>query len=194
MIDDRTMPLATNEFARRDAHGVETLASPARLNWVFDGLPTSDSHALRVRFSCGLRVADNPTDRRMFAQVLLSRTGSVNIHELTEHFTSSLRAAAASIAVNKAAEQWIGERSTEAEMRDALVTAARATAFACGLELVPPFQVELFSPRLQQQKLETIARARAQERAAGQVQHLQQAAEVLKQFNALRAAAPDLPA
>src|SRR5207249_3231511 len=55
-------------------------------------------------------------------------------------------------------------------------------------------QLDLSSPSLELSRLEQVARARAEERAAGQVQHVQRAAELLKHFNELRAAAPDLPA
>src|SRR3954454_23358117 len=128
------MPLATDEFARRDVGGIETLSGPARLSWAFDGLSTGDRHVLRVRYTCGVRVADNPTDRRMFAQVLLSRSGTVSTRELNEHFAGALRAAAAQAASQRTAEQWTeGNGQFRQELIDALAAAGRAVAFACGL-------------------------------------------------------------
>src|SRR5207253_2330975 len=70
--------------------------------------------------------------------------------------------------------------------------AADQIAFACGLEVMPPFDVDLESPSFQQQKLEAMERNLAQQRVAGQVEHFEKAASLLKQFDALRQAAPGL--
>src|SRR4051794_1449663 len=168
------MALAENEFARRDADGVEIRQSPARLAWSLDGLTTSDSHALRGRFACSAQIADNPTDRRAFAEVILAGHRSVTIADLCGHFAAALHKAAADAARQAPAEEWTGG-ANEKPMLDALLAAGKRLAFACGLELLPPFHLELDSPSLQQSRREQIERARAEQRAAGQVEHLKRA-------------------
>jgi len=69
---------------------------------------------------------------------------------------------------------------------DSLRQAADAAAFACGLIVMPPFAIDVQSPSLQREKLEGIQRARAEERAAEQVEHLRRAGELLRQFQSIR--------
>ena len=76
---------------------------------------------------------------------------------------------------------------------EALQTAGKAVAFACGVDLLPPFQVETESPSLQAHACARCSAA-AEQQAAGQIEHFHRAAELLKQFQALRAAAPELSA
>jgi hypothetical protein len=166
---------------------------PVRVTWTFDELVSSDAHAMRCRFSASVRVADTDADRKMFAEVFLTgaKRGASD-EEIRAHFERALRTAALAVSAKRQADDLIGnDRKT---MQDALVESARAFAFACGLEILPPFQVDLESPTLARQQLEAVQRARAEERAAGQVQHLQRAAELLKQFQSMRAQAPELSA
>jgi hypothetical protein len=166
---------------------------PVRVTWTFDELVSSDAHVVRCRFGASVRVADTDPDRRMFAEVFLTggKRGATD-EEIRAHFDGAVRAAALSASAKRQADDWIsGDRKT---LQDALVERAKSVAFACGLEVLPPFQVELESPTLARQQLEAVQRARAEERAAGQVQHLQRAAELLKQFQSMRAAAPELSA
>jgi hypothetical protein len=51
---------------------------------------------------------------------------------------------------------------------------------------MPPFAIDVESPSLQRDKLEAIQRARAEERAAEQVEHLRRAGELLRQFQSIR--------
>jgi hypothetical protein len=44
---------------------------------VFDDLPAADGHAIRVRFGCSLRAADDNADRQMLAMQLLAGRASV---------------------------------------------------------------------------------------------------------------------
>jgi hypothetical protein len=152
-----------------------------RVTWTFDELVSSDAHAMRCRFSASVRVADTDPDRRMFAEVFLTggKRGATD-EEIRAHFDGALRAAALSASAKRQADDWIsGDHKT---LQDALVERAKSVAFACGLEVLPPFQVELESPTLARQQLEAVQRARAEERAAGQVQQIQSAAELLKKL------------
>ena len=69
---------------------------------------------------------------------------------------------------------------------------ARPIAFNCGVELVAPFDVSAESPTLQRAKLESMQRKVTERRTAEQAEHVARAAELLKQFQSLRDAAPGL--
>ena len=187
------MALASNEFARRAEGAVEIVPSAVRLTWPLSGMTTSDSHTLTGRFTLTARLADNPTDRKMFAEVMLGSKPVVTLADLTEQFVSAIRNAAAELAPKRNVEQWVSGEAKQ-EMVDALVKAATSVAFASGLEVLPPYQLELVSPSLNEKRLEEFARARTEERTKGQVAHLKQAGEVLAQFQEMRRSAPEVPA
>src|SRR5204863_8166921 len=75
---------------------------------------------------------------------------------------------------------------------ESLRAAAKASAFSSGLEILPPFDLSLESPTFQSQKVEEMERTLAERRVAGQVEHFERASKLLKQFQELRTAAPDL--
>ncbi len=188
-------PLGKLEFARRDEQGVECRNEPVRVSWNFADLASADAHSLSCRFSCSVRIADSPSDRRMFAEVFLTSQPTVTTQTLAEHFARVLRSTANAFASqSKAADVVGGGGAEEQKWIGALTQAARPVAFAAGLELLAPFQLEIDSPTFQQQRLDEISRARAEERAAGQVLHLQRASELLRQFQEMRRSAPDLSA
>src|SRR2546430_5623910 len=106
------MSLVENEFARQGSDGVETRPE-ARLTWSLDDLTTSDSHRLRLRFGCGVRVADASADRRMFAQVMLGSRSNVTIDAIVEHFEPTLKSAAAKSAAQLPAVDWAEHKSDQ---------------------------------------------------------------------------------
>jgi len=187
------MPLKNNELARREHSAVECRADGMRLSWMFKDIPTGDAHTLDCRFACSIRIAGNPADRRMFVEVFLASRESATAETIAEHFARSLRTALASLAAQQKAAEAVDGKHTPAWIAS-LTKAADPIAFAAGLELLPPFQLDIESATLQRQRLEDIARARADERTANQLQHLHRAGELLKQFQAMRHSAPDLPA
>ena len=73
-------------------------------------------------------------------------------------------------------------------------SAAVSVAFACGLEVIPPFTVELQSASFERHRIRTAQQAIIEKEAAGQVEQFQRAAELLKQYQALRKDSPDLSA
>jgi hypothetical protein len=60
------------------------------------------------------------------------------------------------------------------------------------VELLAPFSVEVTSPSLQQERLEQMQRTVAERKAADRAGHFQRATELLKQWDALKAAAPSI--
>lgn len=187
------MALKDNEIARRAGSAIECRSDAVRLNWTFTDLVSSDAHALACRFACSSRIAENTADRRMFAEVFLGARESVTTGDVAGHFSPGMRAGLAMLAARHSAADSVAGLH-KSDWISALIEAARPIAFATGLELLPPFQLDLESPTLQRQRLDDIARQRANERASGLLHQLQQATELLKQFQQMRQAAPELPA
>jgi len=161
------------------------------VRWNLGDLVTSDGHELRVSFSCSARVLSDPTERRMFEEVLLGARHAISADDLALHFTPALNAAAAKVAEKHTATEWTGEQF-KGELIEALQTAANPVAFGCGIELLSPYQVDLQSPTYQRQRLRTMQQNLAEQQTAGQMEHVHRAAELLKQFQSIRDAAPDL--
>lgn len=186
------MALHDDEIARRESGTVECRGEAVRLQWACDELPAADAHVLDCRFGCSMRIADNATDRRMFVEVFLNNADSATRAAIAAHFSHAIRAEMAKLAAaTTAADAVAGDQKDE--WIAALTRAAKPVAFASGLELLPPYDLQIQSPSLRRQRLDEVARARVQERSAGQLEQMQHAGEVLKQFQALRQTAPDLP-
>src|SRR5437667_5842689 len=114
------MALASNEFARREGRSVEILPGAVRLSWPLPAMTTADSHTLVGRFACSAQLADNPTDRKMFAEMLLGDRTVLRTNELAEHFASAIRSAANETSRKHPAEAWTSGDKRQ-EMIDALV-------------------------------------------------------------------------
>ena len=145
------MGLSANDFAKRQAGAVEIAAEVVRLTWALPGMTSAESHSLLGRFTCSARVADNPTDRKMFAEVMLRDRASVTAADLAAQFTDAISTAAVRISRMRSAEEWISG-DFRRDMIQSLIAAAKPIAFACGLELLPPEQLDLSSPSLSQQR------------------------------------------
>ena len=129
----------------------------------------------------------------MLQEVLLAGRHSVTDETVAAHFAPALRGAAERFVDGRPVATLLEDQGRHAAA-EALRAAGKAVAFSCGVELLPPFQVEAESPTLQRQRLRAMQRAAAEQQAAGQIEHFQRAAELLKQFQALRQAAPELSA
>ncbi|MDB5301383.1 MAG: hypothetical protein JWO87_3046 [Phycisphaerales bacterium] len=186
------MPLLENQLARRDKDALELRPEPLRLRWEFNDLVAADGHELRAVFSGSVRAVPDRTERRMLQEVLLDGRSAVSGDDVVAHFSSALRASAARVAQIHSAADWLGNDAAKGELIDALKTSARAVAFACGVEVLPPFQAELQSPTFERQRVRAMQQALAEKEAAGQVEHFQRAAELLKQFQGIRGSAPEI--
>ena len=184
-------PLLPNEIATVWNGKVEVRSEPSRVRWNLSDLVTADGHRLRCSFTCSLRPLRDAAEKKLLAEVFLACKTSATSEDLIAYFAPALQAAGANVAAGKAVAVWVADGSRDA-LAEALHQAADKVAFGCGLEVLPPYNVDLESPSFQQQKLEAMERNLAEQRVAGQVEHFEKAAALLKQFDTLRQAAPDL--
>jgi hypothetical protein len=187
------MPLSEHELARRTGDRLDLRPDPMRVRWRFDELVTSDGHDARCTFECSARAVDNATERRMLQEVLMNGHAAITAEDVTDQFERALHDALTKVTDAAPIADLLNDTK-----RDVVISALRAAgdrvAFACGLELLAPFNLDIESPSLQQQRLRDMQRGLAERQAAGQVEHFQRAAELLKQFQAIRASAPELSA
>ena len=185
------MLLRDNELARKVEGKLQLRDHPMRVHWTLTDLCSSDNHDLVIHFICSAKVIADPTEQQMFEEVLLGSRYSLTEDDLAAHFAPTLRSAAARITQTHAATAWINGDNAQ-ELTDALHKAASSIAFGCGIELLPPFQLEITSPSFQRQQQRSRQQAFAERQTAEQVEHVQRAAELLKQFQSIRQSAPDL--
>src|ERR1051325_5262753 len=184
------MPLQDNEFARRESGRLELRKNPMRLRWLFDKLVSGDGHELEAHFSCSVRALPEQAEQQMLAEVFLTNGNSIWAEAVVAHFQPALRAAIAQACGVKPATQSVGTGRND--IVESLRTAGARVAFSCGLEMLAPFDLDIQSPSLERQRLESMQRTLAEQRATGQLEHFQRASELLKQFEAIRQAAPQL--
>jgi hypothetical protein len=177
------MALLENEFARRDPQGIELRPTPARLAWRLDGLNSSDDHELRVRFVASAQVPDDPTDRRLFAETLLTKLGPLTLDTVSECFRAALTNTARDLLRERPVQHWI-DPDSEKSLCETLARTAQRVGFSHGLQVLPPFTCEVRSPSFERSQ-------RAAQQVALQTQTLARATQLLQQFNALRSASPD---
>lgn len=187
------MAIGNRDLAARGADGrTEVRTAPLRSRLRLAGLSTSDAHAIEVTFACGVTALEREVDRNMLAEAFLSNRDSVDADDVMAHFSPALRDAAGRVIETQPAEHWLSGGTSRQALLDALRAAAKPVAFNCGVELVAPFELTLASPTVEREKIESMQRKLAERRAAGQAEHVQRAAELLKQFQSLRDAAPGL--
>jgi hypothetical protein len=184
--------LSDSELARRDVGGrIELRAAAMRVSWQLNDLATSDGHTVHAIYSCAVHALPDANDQKMLEETFLSSRPVVSAADVSHHFERALRSAAASHARTLTAEEFLAEPGRHALVA-ALRSAGEALAFSCGLELLPPNQLDLECPSLGREQFERLERQTAQRRAAEQVDHLRRSGELFDQFQKLRAAAPEL--
>ena len=189
------MPLQAHELARRESGALILRDQPIRVRWTFQHLTTSDAHGLSCTFAASVAAVPENIERRMLAEVLLADRDTLTADDIAAHFLPALQPAAAGIVSNLPVEELLTpDTRSRGTLLDALKTAARPVAFACGLELLAPFALEFQSDSFQRQKLRSMQQTLMEQERSGEIQHLERAAELLKKFEAIRRSAPDLSA
>lgn len=188
------MTLLEHELARRENGRLELRPHPVRVRWAFDeGLVSGDGHDVRCAAECSVRALPDPTERRMLQEVLLDGRQTVSSDDVAAHFHRPLRAAVEAAVESRPVAELLGEAGRKAVL-DALKAAAHPVAFASGVEVLPPFHLDLESATFQQQRLREMQRTLAERHTADQVEHFQRAGELLKKFQEIRQSAPELSA
>ncbi len=127
----------------------------------------------------------------MLEEALLAGGSVASGADVVRHFAGAISMAARKYARECDAESLVGDEKRR-EMLVLIVAAARAVAFACGIELIPPVQIDLDCPTLKREQVEAMQREASHRRAADQVDYLRRSAELFGQFEAVRASAPGL--
>lgn len=125
----------------------------------------------------------------MLAEHFLTDRDIMMSDVLRRHFTAPLQSAArlALASLDAAAA------TSSTALTPALVTAAERTGFACGVEVLPPIEAIAHSPSLERAAVQRRAAARVEEDAGQQQNRLRRAAELFRELQSARDAAPDMP-
>ncbi|MGD0464373.1 MAG: hypothetical protein ABSB74_17965 [Tepidisphaeraceae bacterium] len=183
--------LQDSELARRIDGRIQIRSGGLRLRWELNELVTADGHTARAVFTGTVRALPEANELKMLEEALLSGGSVASGADVVKHFAGAISMAARKYASQREAQALVGEEGRR-EMVVAVVEAARAVAFACGVEVIPPVQVDLDCPTLKRQQIEAMQRQAEQRRAADQVDHLRRSAELFNQFEAIRASTPGL--
>ncbi len=185
------VPLSTNSARNLTPQPPTTGLSttPTRLRWLIENVVSSDGHRLTVGFTCTAALVDQKAERQLFAEVFGSTSSGNNA--VLAHFQPALGSAAAELARNNTAEQLLALPARE-QWVATLKAAANEIAFSCGIEVLAPFEVEVTSPSLQQERMEQMQRVAAERRSVDRMGHLTRAAELLKQWESLKADIPSI--
>ncbi|MGA2230368.1 MAG: hypothetical protein ABSH22_05665 [Tepidisphaeraceae bacterium] len=179
-------PLSGIEIARREGGRIVIRPGGARARWEMNDLLAADGHAMRVVFGAAVRALDEAAERKLLEEAFLSSATTVTSQDVAAYFAETLKSAARrQVALHDAAE--ILSDAGRGQLSAAMADAGRAVAFGCGIELLPPFELEVDSPSLRQEQEE-------RRRGAAQGERLNRAAAWFRQFQEIRAGAPDLGA
>jgi hypothetical protein len=185
--------LSDSEIARRTPTGIEVRPTALRLRWELAELTTSDGHIARGVFTASARALPDINELKMLDEALLGSRSVLMAADVTSYFAESLLSAARKHAAAAQAQALLADDGRKAILA-ALLDAAGAVAFACGMEILQPAQIDLDCPSLARQRYEEIERQTAERRAAEQVDRLRRSAELFTQFQSLRGTAPTLSA
>ena len=178
--------LHDSEIARRENGRVVIRPGGLRVRWELPDLTSADGHAVKGVFTCTVRPLDDPTERKMLEEVFLGRSPAVTTADVAAHFAPVLEAAARKEAGSLTAEALLSDAGTSAVVGK-IADAGKAVAFGCGVELLPPFEAGLDSPTLRRKQEE-------ERQSAAQIERMGRASKLFKQFQEIRASAPELSA
>jgi hypothetical protein len=183
--------LNDSEIARRVGSKIEVRTVGMRIQWKLDALTCSDGHTAEGSFSCIVRGLPDTNEQKMLEEALLGSRSVVTFTDVADYFRGAIESSARNFARGIEAESILSEQYRTA-LGKTVMDAAKAVAFGCGLELLPPVQIDLESASLRQQKAEILQRQAAERRAADQAQQINRSAELFRQFESIRKSAPEL--
>jgi hypothetical protein len=169
----------TDLVSRSPTGTFELRSNPLRIEWPLDGIVSSDSRTFAGQFSCMVRALESPVEQKMLRDSLLGSRSSLAISDVAGHFAEAIKTAALKESTNHDAEALFADTG-RGNVQAAILSAAHAIAFVCGIELLPPFALHLDCPALRNE--------------IEQSDRLRIAGELFAKFQSMRSAAPDLPA
>lgn len=181
------MPLGHDELVRRENDRLQVRREPVRAGWKFAGLASADRHELTVEFCCRIQVEDRPAERQMLAETFLGAAPAVTVSDVEAHFRQALHDRALSVCRAVDVDHLLGDAG-KASLREALLNEAERRGFSCGLKAMAPCEIHVSSPSVERARREQMQRRLAEEQAAGRLEHIKRAKELLAQFEELRAA------
>ena len=187
------MSNSTVQLVVRTATGLAVRPEPVRISWVFDDLVASDGHKVRCTFTAALRALDRPAELQLLSESLMQGAASVTADMVKSQWTDPLRSSATGGLKSRTGEDATADTG-RAAIAATLTDALNRVAFGCGIEVLPPCQVDTESPTLTRQRVEAMRQQAAQQRASSQLKQLEQAAALLSHFEHLRQASPQLGA
>src|SRR5439155_27183232 len=110
----------------------QNLTTPLRLKWRWDDLVCADGHRIHATFSCSVAAIDDPVEKKMLREVF---GASVSSPRIVDHFNAPLGTAMRDFSSSRQVATLLDE-NFESKIIDALLTAAKSVAFACGLEIL----------------------------------------------------------
>jgi hypothetical protein len=155
-----------------------------------EDLLSKDGHRLSVAFSAIAKAIDEPAEVQMFTENF-SVAPSAGSKNAVNHFVPGLRSAGSELAAGDSAEHLLAP-DARGRWIDVLKVAANETGFSCGIQILPPFEVEVTSPTLQKERLEQMQRTADQRRSETRAEQFSRAAELLRQWEALKADVPGI--
>jgi len=187
------MPLSNGELARRTESGVEIRPEPVRLRWKIDEILSADGHNLHASFLCGVRALPDASERQMLAEAFMNGSPAVTFDSVAGRFQGAFQKALVESCRGRTASDLTSAVGT-VSIIEAIKTAGNRLAFTCGLELVAPFELDLASPSLEQQRAKELQQTLLKQQQEGQLKEFRRAAELIRQFNEIRKSAPELSA
>src|SRR5580658_9746305 len=176
--------LKESELARREVGGIVLREGALRVRWEFEDLIASDGHRVNGSFGCMIQALPQPVERKMLEETFLARSASVLTEDIAAHFQPKLEEAARRLIETMTAEAVLSPEGKDAWTKK-LAEACNRAAFSCGVSALPPMDAELDSPTVRLEHEE-------QRRDAQQTERMARAAGLFKQFQEIRASAPEL--
>ena len=183
--------LRDSEFARRTEAGIQIRPGAVRLRWDLTDLATADGHLARGTFTGSAAALPEQNQLKMLDEALLGSNPIVALADVVAYFADAILSAARKHARGVDSQTLLADEGKQT-LATVLMVAADSVAFGCGIEILQPVHVELDCPTLQWRQFEEMDRQAAQRRSADQVDQLRRSAELFKQFEAVRSAAPEL--
>jgi hypothetical protein len=177
------MAFSPVELARRTGEEVWFSDSPVQITLSLTDLVSSDGHRIHATLRGGVAVPGNDIDRRMLVEVLLRDRDILLPVDAVSYLTTHALAPTRDFMTEKTGSHMLSPAG-RAELLAFLRAICERAAFACGIELVEPIELDVQSPTLSADLHRAADRARAESDATARARHLQHLAElsaILKQ-------------